>query len=76
MSDNFTRRLVAVSVLVIFFGGLLLALVFFGPEHPNATQQAALNTLLVFCGACGVELIKGVQNILFINRSPQRKQND
>jgi phosphatidylglycerophosphate synthase len=72
--DSETRRLVALSFLTMIFGSVLLALIFYGPEHPNATQQVALNTLLVFCGAAGVELIRGFQRLLSSRRSSQRKR--
>jgi hypothetical protein len=74
MFDAYTRRLVALSILTIFFGSVLLLLIFFGPDHPNATQQSGINTLFGFCGAAAVELIKGFQKLLSTDRSSRRKE--
>jgi peptidoglycan/LPS O-acetylase OafA/YrhL len=73
MSD--AKRLVALLLLTIFLGAILLLLIFYGPEHPNPTQQSAINTLLVICSAAGLVLIKGFQNLLSSRRGPQRKQS-
>jgi hypothetical protein len=74
MKDEYTKRLVAISMLLILFGGLLLALIFYAPEHPNTTQQTAMNTLMVFCGAFGVELIRGLKKILSSRGGPKKRQ--